>query len=234
MLAGSNAFASAIDDTSAYRTDAEATRATRQSFSLFLTELRASFAQASAEALPQQVVEASRLRPDSAAKIVAEGVRAVAANTQLDETAKRALVESIVSQAVAANRQFAVAITRKAVEAAPQFRDVILAGAMGTAEDLRLAMLRAADEGAMMRSILARVKLDTELPARGTINPGNVAGGNERAGAVRSPEQPPNNNPPNNNPPNNPPKGNPPRGNPPKNAPPRDERPRHGQPPHIP
>ncbi len=215
----------AVDDLSGY----SITQADQASARAFLNELQNAFTQASPSGLPDQVVTAIRSRPDLAAKIAAEAVRVIVRTGGSGDGESCAAIEQVVTAAIDTQREYAVAITRRTVAAAPNYRACIVSAATAQAKDLRLAFERAGRQGVLMHAVLARLadrNGDLTAGGAGTINPGNVSGNGQ---TVRSPEQPPNNN----NPPNNPPKGNPPRGNPPNN-PPRDTGSFLGQPPRLP
>ena len=227
MAASGASLASSPDPTPRAASSHESAAENEKASRIFLADLTTAFAQATPEALPQQLAAAIRLFPDVAARIAAVAVRRIAKDDALAESEKCAAVEQIIVSAIHANRPAAVRITRRTVEAAPAFRNCIVSAATGEMADLRLAFLRAASEGELMRTILARAGgFDGQVSAGGlgVINPANVSATGDQHGpsAVRSPEQPPNNNPPNNNPPN----GNPPRGNPPNNPPPYGNNPR--------
>jgi hypothetical protein len=142
--------------------------------------------------LPEYVIAAINLRPDLAPRAVAVAVKAAAKNWEAKPEALCALIARIVTAAIAAEPDAAVAIAKAGASASPRLRQCIVAAAIAAAPQAKAAIMEAATTKTQPFAFLTFSASDTSgfsfSPA--TLNPANISdpGDDDR---VNSPEQPP-------------------------------------------
>lgn len=142
--------------------------------------------------LPEYVIAAINLRPDLAPRAVGVAIKAAARNWEAKPEALCALIERIVTAAIAAEPDAAVAIAEAAASAAPRLRGCVVAAAIAAAPGAKAAIIEAATRKTQPFAFLTFSATDgggfSFSPA--TLNPANISEPGDDD-SVNSPEQPP-------------------------------------------
>jgi hypothetical protein len=144
----------------------------------------------SPRALPEYVIAAINLRPDQASTVVTVAVKAAVKNSEAKPVALCTLIERIVTAAIAAKPESAVAIAKAAVQASPQFRRCALAAAIAAAPDARVAIIEATKQNTFIFPTFTGGESSGFAFNAATLNPANISEPGDDD-SVNSPEQPP-------------------------------------------
>jgi hypothetical protein len=138
--------------------------------------------------LPHYVAAAIQMRPDLTQRIVAAAIKVMA---RQDRRLSCAVLARMISVAVAANPDYAIAIAKAAIQAKPDLASCIIAAASAAAPDQGSQIAKL--ETNFSRTPISLVISDPEMEpwqGIGTINPANVLDFRP-ASPVVSPERPP-------------------------------------------
>ena len=165
-----------------------ATNTANASRAVFLQAFTAVAVRVKQRDLPEYAAAAIQVRPDVAAKIVANTVRIMGRHNR---EVSCAAVARLVSVTIAANPDSAVTIAAAAIKAKPHLSSCIIAAASAAAPEQRSQI--ATLETYFSLSLLSLVVNDSDAEpwhGSGTLNPANVVD-LRVTGEVISPEQPP-------------------------------------------
>ena len=142
--------------------------------------------------LPDYVIAAINLRSDQASNVVTVAVKAAVKNSEAKPGALCTLIERIVTAAIAAKPEGAVAIARAAAQASPRLRRCVLAAAIAAAPEARAAIVEATKRNTMPFAFLTFSAGESSgfSFSAATLSPANISEPGDDD-SVNSPEQPP-------------------------------------------
>lgn len=157
----------------------------------FLKALTAVALRTQPRELPNYVIAAISLRPELAPNITAVAIKAAVKNSKTKPGSLCALVDRIISAAIAGNPEAVVVIVKAAASAAPELRQCTVNAAISRVPGEKEAILQAANAKALPFAFLtfsASTQSGFSFTAP-TLNPANISDLGDTN--VNSPEQPP-------------------------------------------